>query len=427
MKVEKTTTAAATPDPSPAAAVRRGFFPRTFQAFNYRDFRLMWTGAFTSTTGTWMQNVAQAWLVLDMTGSRSAFFLGLLAFLGDLPIMMFSLVGGVVADRIDRRVILLGSQYTQMTCAFILTLLVYFKVLQIWHMMILVFVAGTAMSFGGPAYQALIPGLVERKDVPNAVALNSIQFNLARVVGPLLAGVTMAALGAGTCFFLNGLSFLAVIAGLYMIRTSFQPQKTSQSVLEGIRSGFSYIRKRGSLWQLTVLGFVSTFCGIPLLTLLPVIAKNTFHLDAKGYSYLLSVSGTGSILGALIYAGLTERKNHGLLALRVQLMFAVLLGTFAFSRFLPLSSVCLFLGGMCLITLFASVTSLVQLAVVEEMRGRVMSIFMLAFRGGMPLGNLAAGYFASQFSPSLALLALGCVLATTALAFLVSDAGIKKL
>lgn len=427
MEVEKATAAAAAPESSPAAAGQLKFFQRTFRAFNYRDFRLMWTGAFTSTTGTWMQNVAQAWLVLDMTGPRSAFFLGLLGFLGDLPIMLFSLVGGVVADRIDRRMILLGSQYIQMTCAFILTLLVCFKVVHIWHMMILVFVAGTAMSFGGPAYQALIPGLVERKDVSNAVALNSIQFNLARVIGPLLAGATMAALGAGMCFFLNGLSFLAVIAGLYMIQAPFQPQKTTDSVLEGIQSGFSFIRKRGPLWQLTVLGFVSTFCGIPLLTLLPVVAKNTFHLDAKGYSYLLSISGIGSIFGALIYAGLTQRKYHGLLALRVQLMFAVLLGAFAVSRFLLLSYVCLFLGGMCLITLFASITSLVQLAVIEEMRGRVMSIFMLAFRGGMPLGNLVAGYFASQFSPSKALFALGCLLTTTSLAFLMSDSGIKKL
>jgi predicted MFS family arabinose efflux permease len=427
MVVEKATAAAAASETPLAAAGRFGFFKRTFQAFGYRDFRLMWAGAFTSTTGTWMQSVAQSWLVLEMTGSRSAFFLGLLGFLGDLPIMLFSLIGGVVADRIDRRRILLGSQYVQMTCAFILTLLVYFKVVHISHMMILVFVAGTAMSFGGPAYQALIPGLVERKDVPNAVALNSIQFNLARVVGPLFAGITMAALGASTCFFLNGLSFLAVIAGLYMIRATFQPQKTTESVLEGIQSGFAFIRKRGALWQLSVLGFVSTFCGIPLLTLLPVVAKNTFHLDAKGYSYLLSISGIGSIVGALIYAGLAQRKNHGLLALRVQLTFAVLLAIFAISRFLPLVCFCLFFYGMCLITLFSSINSLVQLTVTEEMRGRVMSIFMLAFRGGMPLGNLVAGYFASKFSPSHTLFALSCVLAATAVAFLMSNSGIKKL
>ncbi|HTY62690.1 MAG TPA: MFS transporter [Acidobacteriota bacterium] len=426
MGSEKTTDAAAS-DNSSAAAGPTGFFQRTFQAFGYRDFRLMWAGAFTSTTGTWMQSVAQSWLVLEMTGSRSAFFLGLLGFLGDLPIMLFSLIGGVVADRIDRRMILLGSQYVQMTCAFILTLLVYFKVVHIGHMMVLVFVAGTAMSFGGPAYQALVPGLVERKVVPNAVALNSIQFNLARVVGPLIAGVTMAAFGSVTCFFLNGLSFLAVIAGLYLIRATFLPQKTAESVLESVRSGFTFIRKRGALWQLSVLGFVSTFCGIPLLTLLPVIAKNTYHFDAKGYSYLLSISGIGSILGALIYAGLAQRRNHGLLALRVQLVFAVLLAIFAMSHFLPIVFLCLFCCGMCLITLFSAINSLVQLSVTEEMRGRVMSIFMLAFRGGMPLGNLVAGYFASKFSPSQTLFALGCVLAATALAFLMSNSGIKKL
>jgi MFS family permease len=404
-----------------------GFFKRTFQAFGYRDFRLMWAGAFTSTTGTWMQSVAQSWLVLEMTGSKSAFFLGLLGFLQDLPIMLFSLIGGVIADRIDRRKILLGSQYVQMTCAFILTLLVYFKAVHVGHMMVLVVAAGTAMSFGGPAYQALIPGLVERKVVPNAVALNSIQFNLARVVGPLIAGVTMAALGAATCFFLNGVSFIAVIIGLYMIRATFMPQKTTESVLAGIQSGFSFIRKRGSLWQLSMLGFISTFCGIPLLTLLPVIAKNTFHMDAKGYSYLLSISGIGSILGALIYAGLAQRKNHGLLALRVQLIFAVLLAIFAVTRFLPLSCLCLFACGMCLITLFSSINSLVQLTVTEEMRGRVMSIFMLSFRGGMPIGNLVAGYFASRFTPAHTLFALACVLAVTAVAFLISNTGIKKL
>jgi predicted MFS family arabinose efflux permease len=427
MQAKENTPITAASETSSEAADRFGFLDRTFQAFRYRDFRLMWAGAFTSTTGTWMQTVAQAWLVLEMTGSKSALFLGFLGFLQDLPILLFSLIGGVVADRIDRRKILLASQYVQMTCALVLTLLVYFKVVRIGHMMILVLVAGTAMSFGGPAYQALIPGLVERKDVPNAVALNSIQFNLARVVGPLLAGVALAALGAVACFFLNALSFLAVIAGLYIIRATFQPQKTAESVLDGMRGGFSFVRKRGALVRLSMLGFISSFCGIPLLTLLPVIAKNTFHLDAKGYSYLLSVSGIGSILGALIYAGLSRRQNHGLLALRVQLAFAIVLGFFAVSRFLPLSCLCLFLCGMSLITLFASINSLVQLTVTEEMRGRVMSIFMLAFRGGMPLGNLIAGYFASKFSPSHTLLALSCVLAATALSFLMSDNPIKKL
>src|SRR3972149_1272936 len=215
-----------------------GFFTRTFQPFLYRDFRLLWAGAFTSTCGTWMQSVAQSWLVLELTGS--AFYLGLVGFLADLPIMLFSLVGGVVADRADRRKLLLGSQYTQMTSAIILTALVLADKVQVWHILVLVFISGTGQSFGGPAYQALIPGLVKRADVPKAIALNSIQFNLARMVGALLAAAALAAGGLVLCFGLNGLSFFAVIISLYIIRATFLPQKTTDTVYEGLKKGFAY-------------------------------------------------------------------------------------------------------------------------------------------------------------------------------------------
>ncbi|OFW44329.1 MAG: hypothetical protein A3J28_08890 [Acidobacteria bacterium RIFCSPLOWO2_12_FULL_60_22] len=402
-----------------------GVFWRTFQAFRYGDFRLMWSGAFTSTTGTWMQQVAQSWLVLEMTGS--AFYLGLVGFLADLPILLFSLFGGVVADRFDRRKLLLGSQYTQMGCAFILTTLVILGQLHIWHILVLVFIAGTGQSFGGPAYAALVPGLVKREDVPNAIALNSIQFNLARMVGPLLAGVVLAAAGAAWCFALNGLSFVAVIISLYLIRATFVPEKTEDSVMTGLRNGFAYMKTRGPLWQLSVLGFVSTFCGIPLMTLLPVFAKEVFGMGATGYSHLLATSGAGAITGALLFAGLARRESHGRLVLGVQIVFALLLTVFALSRNLALSYVALFFAGLCLITLFSSITSLVQMNVTEGMRGRVMSIFMLAFRGGMPLGNIAMGYLASQFSPSAALMAGSAVLGTTATCFLLSSSGVKKL
>ena len=409
----------------PPATKAPGVFWRTFQAFRYADFRLMWSGAFTSTTGTWMQQVAQSWLVLEMTGS--AFYLGLVGFLADLPILLFSLVGGVVADRIDRRKLLLGSQYTQMACAFILTTLVVLGQLHIWHILVLVFIAGTGQSFGGPAYAALVPGLVKREDVPNAIALNSIQFNLARMVGPLLAGVVLAAAGAAWCFALNGLSFVAVIISLYLIRATFVPEKTEDSVMTGLRNGFAYMKTRGPLWQLSVLGFVTTFCGIPLMTLLPVFAKEVFGMGATGYSHLLATSGAGAITGALLFAGLARRESHGRLVLGVQIVFALLLTVFALSRNLALSYVALFFAGLCLITLFSSITSLVQMNVTEGMRGRVMSIFMLAFRGGMPLGNIAMGYLASQFSPSAALMAGSAVLGTTATCFLLSSSGVKKL
>ena len=192
-------------------------------ALTYRDFRVMWFGAFTSTIGTWMQKVAQSWLVLTITGSSSAFFLGLDSFLGELPILLLTLVGGVVADRYDRRRLLLTSQYIQMTAAFTLAALVYWDVVRIWHVLALSVVTGLAQAFGGPAYQSLLPSLVGKNDVPNAIAFNSIQFNLARVIGPLLAGAALAAFGMVACFGLNGLSFLAVIAAILSLHVRHTP------------------------------------------------------------------------------------------------------------------------------------------------------------------------------------------------------------
>jgi len=398
---------------------------QTFQAFRYRDFRLMWLGAFTSTTGTWMQTVAQSWLVLTLTGS--AFYLGLTSFMAELPIILFTLVGGVIADRIDRRKLLLSSQYVQMGCAFTLTALVYFGWIRIWHFLALVFVAGTAQAFGGPAYQALIPGLVKKEDVPNAIALNSIQFNLARVVGPLLAGIAMASVGPVICFGLNGLSFTAVIASLYWIHATFKPGKTTESVLTGIVEGFAFVRSKGALWQLTVLGFIGTFCGIPMITLLPLFARDVFKLGPRGYSVMMACSGVGSVAGALIYASLSRIQKRGKFTLWVQATLAVLLISFAFSGNLFLSLAMLVASGACLISLFASITSLVQLSVVEEVRGRVMSIFMLAFRGGMPLGSLTAGFLANRYSASMALATVALLLLGTALGFLFSGSRVKEL
>lgn len=385
----------------------------------------MWFGAFTSTTGTWMQTVAQSWLVLNLT--ESALYLGLTGFMSELPLILFTLIGGAVADRIDRRKLLLGSQYVQMASAFTLTVLVALNRVHIWQILVLAFLTGTAQSFGGPAYQALLPGLVKRDEVPNVIAMNSIQFNLARVIGPLLAGAALASVGAAVCFGLNGLSFIAVIISLYMIRATFVPQKTDESVLEGIRNGLSFIKSRGSLWQLSVLGFISAFCGVPLITLLPIYAKDVFQTGATGYSHLMAVSGAGAITGALLFAGMSHRDKQGIRTLKMQLAFAVLLAIFAFSRTLMLSYAALFLAGICLITLFASINALVQLVTSEEMRGRVLSVFMLAFRGGMPLGNLAIGFLAAKLSPALALATAGGLLALTATGFLLFGDGVKKL
>src|SRR5687767_7515483 len=197
-------------------------FRRMAAALTYRDFRVLWFGAFTSTVGTWMQKVAQSWLILELT--KSPFYLGLDDFLGQLPILLLTLLGGVIADRHDRRRLLLSSQYVQMATALTLAALVYFGAVQIWHILALSFIAGLAQAFGGPAYQSLVPTLVEKKDLPNAVALNSIQFNLARVFGPLFAGATLAAFGTALCFILNGVSFLVVIVALMSLTITHIPQ-----------------------------------------------------------------------------------------------------------------------------------------------------------------------------------------------------------
>jgi len=398
---------------------------RLAAAFHYRDFRVLWLGACTSSIGTWMQSVAENWLVLSLTGS--AFFLGLDAFLAQLPIMLFTLIGGVVADRRDRRHMLLGSQYVQMTTAFTLAALVYFGVVQIWQILALSFITGFAQAFGGPAYQSLVPSLVDKQHLPNAIALNSIQFNLARVIGPLLAGVALATLGMVSCFTLNGLSFLAVIVALLSLRVQHVPVVTTERVMTQLRGGLSFVRRQQALLALTVLAFATTFLGTPLLTLLPVFTQNVFHQGVGQYSRMMAFSGAGAVVGALVVAWLGRFHRMGMAALFVQGLFGLLIIGFSLSRLLWLSDLILFASGAAMMTAFSTVTSLVQLIAPNEMRGRVMSIFMVAFRGGMPLGSLTAGYLANRWSAPVTLAIEGALLTMVAVYFLARHAAVREL
>ncbi|MEO8130203.1 MAG: MFS transporter, partial [Bryobacteraceae bacterium] len=248
---------------------------RVFKAFQYREFRLLWIGACTSSIGTWMQSVAQSWLVLQI--SNSPFLLGLDSFLGQIPIFLFSLLGGVIADRFDRRKLLIGSQLVQMSCAFFLASLFAFSTVQVWEILSLSFVVGLAQAFGGPAYQALIPTLVEPKDLPNAIALNSIQFNLARVIGPMLGGLALTGLGAAWCFSLNGFSFVAVIISLLLLQIRPIMAKQGVSLLSSMKEGIKFIRGKEEMLPLIVLAFLMTFLGVPLIVFLPVVARDIFH------------------------------------------------------------------------------------------------------------------------------------------------------
>jgi len=402
-------------------------------AFTYRDFRVQWFGACSSSIGTWMQIAAQNWLVLTLT--KSPFYLGLDAFLQQLPIMLFTLIGGVLADRRDRRRTLIASQYVQMATSATLAVLMYLQVVQIWHILLLSFTTGVAQAFGGPAYQSLIPSLVDKKDLPNAVALNSIQFNVARVIGPLLFGATLVVYAKwgyseqqamNACFALNALSFVVVINTLMMLHVKHIPPAPSKGMREDLRIGLSYVRHHPSLKAFIVLAAATTFLGFAVLTFLPLFAQQVFHEGAGTYSHLLAFSGTGSIVGALIIAWLGKFKRMGLTALIVQAAYGLLIMAFAMSRVLWLSDILLFLTGLALMIVFSTVTSLIQLIAPNEMRGRVMSIYMLAFRGGMPLGSLVSGYLATLIGAPTVISINGALLVLVAIYFLLRSHGVRE-
>ena len=428
------------PDPStailPVAVPPLGhrLFRRVAAALHHRDFRVLWLGACTSSIGTWMQSLAENWLVLTLTSS--AFFLGFDSFLQQLPIMLFTLIGGVIADRYESRRTLLASQYVQMFCAFTLAILVYSGVVRIWYILVLSFLTGFAQAFGGPAYQVLIPSIVGKEDLPNAIALNSIQFNIARVMGPLLAGATLAAFkrqgvsepsAMAACFALNALSFLVVITALLSLHVKHVAGTRNESIFQELQIGISYVRREKTILALLILSGITTFFGFPLLTLLPVFARNIFGQGIEGYSTLMAFSGAGAIAGALIVAWLGKFRHMGLVSLLLMTLFGALITIFAVSHVLWLSRILLFLTGGALMIVFSTLISLVQLIAPNEMRGRVMSIYLFAFRGGMPLGSLVSGYLASILSPSLVLAMSGTLLSLVGIGYLIKGHNIRHL
>jgi predicted MFS family arabinose efflux permease len=337
--------------------------------------------------------------------------------------MLFSLFGGVFADRMDRRKMLLYSQYIQMTCAFVLAGLFVTHTLKgmtfIAVILFLSFVVGCGQSFGGPAYSALLPALVKGEDLSNAIAMNSIQFNLARVLGPALGGLAYTALGATWCFTLNGISYIAVIVSLFMIQVKFVPPTSRESIWESMGEGIRFIRRREGLGPLVVLAFFTTLLGFSITGFLPVIVQTIFHKGPETYEVLLVSSGAGSITGALIVAAMERLKGQGHVALLALLALGAATAGFALSRWLPLSSVLIFVAGAAIMASASLMLSLVQVIVSDQMRGRVMSVYNLAFRAGIPLGSLALGKLIPMVGISWALAGSGGILIALSLYFLI--------
>ncbi|HUQ86783.1 MAG TPA: MFS transporter [Vicinamibacterales bacterium] len=395
-------------------------------ALTHRNFRLLWMGALTSSIGTWMQKVAQAWLIVTLTKSNSAFYLGLDSFAGELPILLFTLLGGVVADRRDRRHLMLSSQMIQMTVAFILAGLVVTNVITVWMVISLSFISGCGQAFGGPAYQSLIPTLVGKDHLPNAVALNSIQFNLARVIGPVVAGAALASLGMVWCFGLNGISFLFVIAAILALRDVHVPPVAKESIVDQMKGGLRYVRDSRALIAVMVIGFIVAFLGFPILTFLPVITKDVFNRDVGFYSRLMTCAGAGAVTGALVVAYIGRNRHIGKMLLISLGLFGAAMALFSLSRTPIVSAAILFIAGSLLVMSTSLTTSLAQLLAPAELRGRVVSIYMLAFRGGSPLGGLASGWLVTQVgSAPKVLMVNGITLTIVALFFLIRGHGLK--
>ena len=373
--------------PTPSAG---GFLKRTFAALKFRDFRNLMIGNGISNIGSWMQLVAQPWLVLTLSGS--SFLVGLDGFAGHLPSFLFLIPGGILADRRNRKQIMIISQIVQLASAALIAFLLVAGKTEVWMIIALSFCVGTAQSFSFPAYQAMVTTLIPKEHLGNAISLNSMQFNVSRVIGPLLAGVTMASLGAAWCFGLNAFSFLALLIALYSMHTSVTANRPvdPSKPRETIRAGFQVILHNPRILGILLLVACSTaFCG-PLSTFLPVLIKNAYGGGASAFSFSIAIFGVGALIGAFGIAAQSARLNEGV-AVWSCLALAVLVMLVALAHRLWMVDSLLLFSGAAMVTSTAAANTFLQSLLSNEYRARVASLFLLAIRGGFAFGNLLTG------------------------------------
>ena len=402
-------------DPKPV--VRRSSM--MFRALSHRNYRIFWIGAFLSNCGTWMQAVAQGWLVLQLT--NSAFWLGLDAFMATAPGFVLTLVGGVFADIVDRRRLLIFTQITAGIAALILAILISTDLINRWIVLGFSFITGSCMALASPSYLAMTYDLVGREDVANAVALNSTQFQLSRVVGPTLAGFGFRLFGLAGCFYANAVSFIAVVASLMMVKTD--RQLTSAVHVPGERhnlwkdlvDGIRYVRNRPRVSSLLLVSAVNSLFGAPYFALVPIYARDIFRLGESGLALMMGTAGAGALFGALFVAYLGDFRRKGWAVLGGGMAFGLCVIGFALSTSLIVTLVFLFGIGFAIVVSVATTNTLLQKLVTDQMRGRVMSMFMLSFMGTMPIGNILAGAASQRFGAPRTLAAGGLVVASVAI------------
>ena len=399
--------------------------PGFLAAFAFRSFRRLWIGAFLSSIGTWTQDVALSWLIHTRIGDP--FYLGLRTFAAELPLVTFMLVGGAQADRVDRRRILLASQVFQMSMAGALGVLYGLDRLGIGAILVIAFLTGLAQSQSAPTYQATLTSLVPRDHIPNAVALNSLQFNLSRAIGPVIAGLLLARGGTGACFAANVLSFVAVIVAIARIELPPLAASGRESLGQSLKAGIRHVVESPILSVLTLLGAAASLLAFPLITFLPVVAGDVLRTGAAGYSLLLTSLGVGAIAGAVTTAQRGSVPGRGRLMLLAFMTCAAATAGAVLSGRQWLAMALLAAAGFSLTTAFSTLNSLVQEHAPNELRGRVLSIFGLAFRGGMPVGSLVAGGLVKGFGAPAVLAAFASTLFLIAAAIRLYNARLRSL
>jgi MFS family permease len=370
-----------------------------FRALRSRNYRLFFSGQIISLIGTWMQSVAQAWLVYRLT--HSSLLLGLVGFAGQIPVFLLASIGGMVADRHSRYRIVIATQTTAMLLALILSALTLHGHIKVWEIMVLASCLGVVNAFDIPTRQAFVVEMVGPQDMMNAIALNSAMVNSARILGPAVAGITVAAIGEGWCFFANGVSYIAVIVGLLLMRVTPRPRHNQRSGLHSLVEGFHWVARTAPIRALLLLLGLVSLTGMPYVVLMPIFADRVLHSGARGLGLLMGAAGVGALAGTMALAARQGVRGLGRWVMFAAMGFGVSLILFSFSHWFWLSVLFLMPAGFALILQMASSNTLIQSMVPDELRGRVMAVYSMMFMGMAPFGALLAGAIAQHVGAPL--------------------------
>jgi len=372
-----------------------------FPALKNRNYRLYFGGQLISLVGTWLQMVAQGWLVLELT--NSAFLLGVVAAMGSLPTLLFSLLGGAAVDRLPKRKILLFTQSASMVLAFSLGMLTVLHLVTVFQIIVLAFLLGLVSALDAPARQAYVVEMVGRENLHSAIALNAGIFNGARVIGPSIAGLLIATVGTGNTFLINGVSYIAVIAALLAMRIKDKVHPSDLHPLEAIKEGISYTFTHPTIRVLILFAAVISIFGWSYTTILPFIAQNTFHAGASGFGHLLAAAGLGALVAVVLVSALSNKINPLIFILGGNLVFGLSMLLFTYTANLIIALIYLFFAGFGLICQFSTMSATIQHLVKDRFMGRVMSIYTIVFFGFAPFGSLQIGFLADHFGPEFAI------------------------